>query len=122
VSVAIKDVAGGVFTTNSRIVGTKLIGELGGCLDMETAPSLKDYLNALLPEVDAGTLRTFEFDTEQLYLMSSSSISCWATWIKELKSRGPACRVIFRVNPKFAWQRRALEPIRRLAEETVSVE
>jgi hypothetical protein len=32
------------------------------------------------------------------------------------------CRVTFRTNPNLAWQRRALESIRRLAEELVFVE
>jgi hypothetical protein len=116
------DVKGEIFSTESQLSGQRLSVKLTGCLDMETAPSLERFLGILTQTVASEALREVEFDTAGLYLMSSSSISHVATWIKRLKSAPVPCRVKFKTNPNLAWQRRTLDSIRRVAESIVSVE
>jgi hypothetical protein len=121
-SLAGVDVNGEIFSTQSQLSGQRLSVKLTGCLDMETAPSLERFLGSLSQTVNRDGIREIEFDTGGLYLMSSSSISHVATWIKRLKGVPAPCRVKFKTNPNLAWQRRTLDSIRRVAENIVSVE
>lgn len=118
----IADVSGAVFNTHSELDGSGLRVKLTGCLDMETAPSLERYLASVSRALDSQSVREVEFDVEGLYLMSSSSISHMAVWIKRLKVQAPACRVRFKTNPNLAWQRRTLDSLRRLAERVVTID
>lgn len=118
----IHDVESQQFWTKSDIVGKRLSVRLYGCLDMDTTPLLKAYLEPLLRDIQAGIVSEFEFYTSELYLMSSSSIICFATWVKSLKSMQNPCKVSFMTNPAFGWQRRALDPICSLANQIVSVD
>jgi len=122
ISSRLMDVTGDVFSTRSEIDGDRVIVRLKGCLDMETAPELQRFLGMLTRLAQAGPLREVEFNTFDLYLMSSSSISLLATWIKGLKGAKPVCRIKFKVNPNLSWQRRTLDTVRRVAESIVSVE
>jgi hypothetical protein len=94
---------------------------LTGCLDMETAPDLERFLADATRLLTSEGVRDVEFEIAGLYLMSSSSISITAAWIKRLKGVAPSCRIKFKTNPNLAWQRRTLESIRRVAENMVSV-
>lgn len=116
------DVEGEIFRTRSALSGQRLNVKLTGCLDMETAPALERFLGAISDAVASDAVREIQFDTEGLYLMSSSSISHVATWVKRLKGKAGHCRVKFKTNPNLAWQRRTLDSIRRVAEGIVSVE
>jgi len=122
VTSGIIDVKSQLFNTSSSIVGNRLVVTLSGCLDMDTTPYLKSYLDPLIRDFQAGIVDAIEFDTGQLYLMSSSSISCFATWVKSFMNMRPEWRVTFKTNPNLSWQRRSLDPIRRLAEHMVSIE
>jgi hypothetical protein len=117
----ISDVQGAVFSTSSKISGKSVHVTLVGCLDLETAPLLERFLTPLAAAVTSGILREVEFDMQGLYLMSSSSISHMASWLKRLKAAAPTTLIKFRTNPNLAWQRRTLESIRRVAEAMVSV-
>ena len=120
-TLALGDVRGEVFSTRSELSSQRLRVVLTGCLDMETAPDLERFLaNATRLLTNEG-VRDVEFEIAGLYLMSSSSISITAAWIKRLKGVAPSCRVKFKTNPNLAWQRRTLESIRRVAESMVSV-
>ena len=115
------DVQGGVFSTRSELSGQRLRVVLTGCLDMETAPDLERFLADITRVLTNDGVRDVEFEMAGLYLMSSSSISITAAWIKRLKGVAPSCRIRFKTNPNLAWQRRTLESIRRVAENMVSV-
>lgn len=121
-SATVDDILGDVFSTSSRLHGERVVVNFVGCLDMQTAPFLKRFLNQLMPEAERGALREFEFNIEQLYLLSSSAISCLASWLKSLKAIEQACQVTFVTNANLGWQRRSLDPLRRLAERIVRVE
>ena len=119
---AIADISGEIFNTRSELTGSALRVELTGCLDMETAPALERFLGSVSRALENQSVREIEFDVDGLYLMSSSSISHLAVWIKRLKLQTPACRVRFKTNPNLAWQRRTLDSLRRLAERVVTID
>ena len=121
-SSSIRDAEGEVFRTRSDVSGQRVRVVLTGCLDMETAPEFERYLGGLGAALASEGIREIEFDTAGLYLMSSSSISHAAAWLKRVKALSPACRVKFKTNPNLAWQRRTFESIRRVAEALVAVE
>jgi anti-anti-sigma regulatory factor len=121
VSALVSDVQGEVFSTSSTVSGKSVLVTLQGCLDLETAPALERFLATLSAPVTSGILREVEFDIQGLYLMSSSSISHMASWLKRLKAVAPSTLIKFRTNANLAWQRRTLESIRRVAEAMVSV-
>ena len=120
-TLALGDVRGEVFSTRSELSNQRLRVVLTGCLDMETAPDLERFLAHATRVLTSEGVRDIEFEVAGLYLMSSSSISITAAWIKRLKGVAPSCRVKFKTNPNLAWQRRSLESIRRVAESMVSV-
>ncbi len=106
----------------SNIMKLQLSANLAGYLDSETVPQLKEFLARASTDMSAGIARDFEFDTAHLYLMSSSAISCFAGWVKTVVDRFPESRITFRTNRNLTWQQRALEPIRRLAPQTVVID
>lgn len=116
------DILGDVFSTSSNLQGERIVVRLVGCLDMQTAPFLKRFLDQLGEPAPSDGVRELEFNTEQLYLMSSSAISCLASWLKVLKAGERVRSVKFVTNPNLGWQRRSLDPLRRLATTLVSIE
>jgi hypothetical protein len=118
----IDDVLGDAFSTKSSLAADRISVQLVGCLDLATSPFLRHFLNQLTRSAQAGELLEFEFDIAQLYLMSSSSISHLASWLKGLRALEPVRRVTFRTNPKLSWQQRSLDALRRVAEPLVKVE
>jgi hypothetical protein len=121
-TVKVEEITGEVFSTQSRSAGDKVTVRLIGCLDLETAPTLQKILNQLARAVDAGDLAEIEFEIENLYLLSSSAISYFASWLKTVRASGRVRLVKFKMNPNLAWQRRSLDALRRLAEPLVSLE
>lgn len=109
-------------TVRSHIVQLRLTTELAGYLDSETLASLGELLDRASVDVSAGIVRDFEFNMAQLYLMSSSAISCLASWVKSTSERFPSSKIVFRTSQERTWQRRALAPIRRLAPQSVVVD
>ena len=119
---AIADISGEIFNTRSELDDSGVRVKLTGCLDMETAPSLERFLNGLTRALESEDIRDVEFDVDGLYLMSSSSISHLAVWIKRLKAQSPVCRVRFKTNPNLAWQRRTLDSLRRTADRLITID
>jgi hypothetical protein len=109
-------------TIRSNIAHSRLTANFAGYLDTETLPQLRDFLSRATTDAKAGIVREFELNIAQLYLLSSSAISSLAEWVKQLSLRNPDARVLFRTDGGRSWQKRALAPIRRLSEATVSVE
>jgi anti-anti-sigma regulatory factor len=119
---AVTDLEGEAFSTKSVYQAGVLSVALVGYLDLETTPRLRGFLTVVAPEIEAGTIRSVIFDANELYLMSSSAISCFASFLKEVKKLGRPCRITFRTNPTHGWQRRAFEPLVRLADKFATIE
>ncbi len=118
----VRDVSAEGFSTTSVVAAQRAETKLKGCLDMHTSPLLKNFLAQLMPPIKAGLVTGIDFDVQELYLMSSSAIGCFASWVKDLKELRATCRVKFRTNPNLTWQRRTLGPIRSFAEQIVLFE
>jgi hypothetical protein len=121
-TMVVDDVLGDAFSTKSSLSADKITVQLVGCLDLETAPMLRHFLLQLTRGAQAGEVYEFEFNIEQLYLMSSSAISHFASWLKGVRTTEQVRRVKFRTNPNLSWQHRTLDALRRLAEPLVLVE
>jgi hypothetical protein len=121
-TVIVDDILGPEFSTKSLVQGDRVAVQLIGCLDLDAAPVLRHFLSQFTRRIQAGEVLEFEFDIEQLYLLSSSAISHFAIWLKDLKAAERVRRVKFRTNPNLAWQRRSLDALRRLAQPLVNVE
>jgi len=117
----VQDLQGDDFATKSAYRAGTLSVELVGSLDMETTPRLRNFLTRV-EEAAANTVQAIVFDATELYLMSSSAISCFASFLKRLKKLNHPFRITFRTNQAHTWQRRAFEPLARLAGEFVSIE
>jgi len=121
-SIVVDDVLGSAFSTKSSLSADRITVELVGCLDLDTAPLLRHFLVQLTRSAQAGELLAFEFNIEQLYLMSSSAISHFASWLKGMRTTEHVRQIKFRTNPNLSWQHRSLDPLRRLASQLVLVE
>jgi anti-anti-sigma factor len=117
----VQDLEGDDFATRSAYEDGTLSVKLVGSLDMETTPRLRHFLGRV-EEAAANTAQAVVFDATQLYLMSSSAISCFASFLKRLKGLNHPFRLTFRTNRALAWQRRAFEPLARLAGAFVTIE
>ena len=118
----VTDLAGEAFSTKSVYQAGAFSVALVGYLDMETTPRLRDFLTLVAPEIAAGTINSVVFDATELYLMSSSAISCFASFLKDIKKLGRPCWITFRTNPTHGWQRRAFEPLVLLADKFATIE
>jgi|SRR6188768_2588505 len=116
------DLEGAVLSTISTVGNGKATVLVKGSLDLETTPRFKDFLTRLISEATGGKLQELVFDTAELYLMSSSAISSFASFLKGVKALQHRCLVTFRTSAAHGWQRRTFEPLRRLAEDIVRVE
>jgi len=112
----------GELTTRSVVSEETLSVALVGCLDMDTTPSFAEFMLDLTPRALVGAFREIRFDTAELYLMSSSAISCFANFLKSVKRMEQPCRITFRTSEVHRWQRRAFEPLQRLAQNVVNIE
>lgn len=112
----------GELTTRSVVAEETLNVALVGCLDMDTTPGFAEFMGNLTPQALVGAFREIRFDTAELYLMSSSAISCFANFLKSVKRMEKPCRVTFRTSDLHRWQRRAFEPLQRLAHHVVRIE
>jgi len=112
----------GELTTRSIVADETLTVQLIGCLDMGTTPSFADFMLEVTSRTIAGAFRAIHFETAELYLMSSSAISCFANFLKSVKRMEQPCPVTFRTSGAHRWQLRAFQPLERLAANVVHVE
>lgn len=112
----------GELTTHSIVSDETLNVQLIGCLDMGTTPSFSEFILELTSRAIAGAFREIRFETTELYLMSSSAISCFANFLKSVKRMEQPCRIVFRTSNAHPWQLRAFQPLQRLAASVVHVE
>jgi anti-anti-sigma factor len=116
------DLTGDVLSTSSTVGSGKATVVVKGSLDLETTPRFKEFLTKVISEATAAKLQEIVFDTAELYLMSSSAISSFASFLKGIKTLQHRCLIVFRTSATHSWQWRTFEPLRRLAEDIVRVE
>ncbi len=89
--------------------------KLSGNADSQTVVPLELFLKQLHEALLEGRSSQVRVDLLELYFMNSSCIKTLASWIHKVKVTGGSYKVYLEINPRQAWQRRSLEPIRRLA-------
>jgi hypothetical protein len=89
---------------------SEIVSPLGRVLRLVHA----DLVEAASPRVDV--------DLNELYFLNSSCLKAFVTWIHEVKTSDKPYRIHLRMNSRLPWQRRSLEPLRRLAPGVVVLE
>jgi hypothetical protein len=118
----VNEVKSGDFSITAKAVGSRLVVNLAGTADSTVIEPLRDYLGHTAKELSTGQFTSVEFDIHSLYLLNSSCLKVFATFVHELSNTGSVTCVCFGVSSTLAWQQRAIIPLERLAPRFVVVE
>jgi anti-anti-sigma regulatory factor len=97
-----------------------LILRLRGTADMAVADKLAKGLEQSHAEAVQSKFKLVCVDLQAVYFVNSTCLKNFVTLVMRAKESG--YKVRFLLNPRLSWQRRAVDPIERLAPTTVSVE
>jgi anti-anti-sigma factor len=97
-----------------------LIIRLRGTADMAVADKLAKGLEQSHAEAVQSKFKLVCVDLQAVYFVNSTCLKNFVTLAMRAKESG--YKVRFLLNPRLSWQRRAVDPIERLAPTTVSVE
>ncbi len=87
--------------------------------DAEAIAPLDRFLKVLhktLTDDQSGAVRV---DLADLYFMNSSCLKAFVSWIYKVNTTGRPYQIHLLMNPRQPWQRRSLEPLKRLAPAVV---
>jgi hypothetical protein len=87
--------------------------------DTAAVAPLDRFLNELHANLTGTNCSQVHIDMVDLYFMNSSCVRTLASWIHKVKTKGAPYRVHLKMNSRQSWQRRSLEPIKRLAPTVV---
>lgn len=96
--------------------------KVSGNGDAEACAPFEGFLAQLHDVVLQGGQGAVRLDLSELYFMNSSCIRVLASWVHGVKAAGNAYQVHIHMNPGQPWQRRSLQPIKRLAPLVVKLE
>jgi hypothetical protein len=91
--------------------------------DMDTAPTLNEFLKKLHTEASQLSVRRVVFDFRELYFLNSSCLKCFAHWVGVVNKCPPeaAYGIRFLSTSKRRWQLRSLEALRNFAPAIITV-
>ena len=92
---------------------------LSGNGDTAAVDILDGFLKDLHGQLLVTNCSQVQVDLVELYFMNSACVRTFASWIHKVKTEGTPYRVHLKTNARQAWQRRSLEPIKRLAPNVV---
>ena len=87
--------------------------------DTAAVVPLTRFLRELHDNLVGTNCTEVHIDMVDLYFMNSSCVRTLASWIHTVKTKGVPYRVHVKTNSRQSWQRRSLEPIKRLAPSVV---
>jgi hypothetical protein len=96
--------------------------KVSGNGDAEASVALERFLAQLNDAVVASGGGAVRLDLSDLYFMNSACIRVLASWVHGVKAAGNLYQVHIHMNPQQPWQRRSLQPIKRLAPLVVRLE
>ena len=107
---------------SSRLEGRTIHVKLSG--NLESMGILGGYLKQLHAEGVRFAAEIVVVDCDELYFMSAACVKCFANWIQKVTETDATSRykIKFRANPKFLWQGRTFESLRRYGPTHVIVE
>ncbi len=87
--------------------------------DAEAVAPLDRFLKLLHKNLIDGKNETIAVDLSDLYFMNSSCLKAFVSWIYKVNTTGRPYQIRLQMNPRQPWQRRSLEPLKRLAPAVV---
>jgi hypothetical protein len=83
--------------------------------DTEAISPLDRFLKLLHKTLIDEDCKSVAVDLGDLYFMNSSCLKAFVSWIYKVNTTGRAYQIHLQMNPRQTWQRRSLEPLKRLA-------
>lgn len=87
--------------------------------DAEAVAPLDRFLKLLHKNLMDEQCESVAVDLGDLYFMNSSCLKAFVSWIYKVNTTGRPYQIHLQMNPRQSWQRRSLEPLRRLAPSVV---
>ena len=90
--------------------------------DAEAVSPLDRFLKLLHKNLLDDESTEVHVDLGDLYCMNSSCLKAFVSWIYKVNTTGRQYQIRLQMNPRQPWQRRSLEPLKRLAPAVVILE
>jgi hypothetical protein len=87
--------------------------------DAEAIAPLDRFLKLLHKNLTDDKSTNVTVDLGDLYFMNSSCLKAFVSWIYKVNTTGRPYQIHLQMNPRQPWQRRSLEPLKRLAPAVV---
>ena len=87
--------------------------------DAEAVAPLDRFLKLLHKNLLDDESTQIQVDLADLYFMNSSCLKAFVSWIYKVNTTGRPYQIHLQMNPRQPWQRRSLEPLKRLAPAVV---
>jgi hypothetical protein len=87
--------------------------------DAEAIAPLDRFLKLLHKNLTDDKSTNVRVDLGDLYFMNSSCLKAFVSWIYKVNTTGRPYQIHLQMNPRQPWQRRSLEPLKRLAPAVV---
>jgi hypothetical protein len=83
--------------------------------DAQAVTPLDRFLKLLHKTLLDEQSTQIDVDLCELYFMNSSCLKAFVSWIYKVNTTGRPYQIHLQMNPRQPWQRRSLEPLKRLA-------
>jgi hypothetical protein len=90
--------------------------------DAEAVAPLDRFLKLLHKNLIDDKSTEVHVDLADLYFMNSSCLKAFVSWIYKVNTAGRQYQIHLQMNPRQPWQKRSLEPLKRLAPSVVVLE
>ena len=108
------------FALESWMSQSRLVVNVSGTADMNTMLAFGEALVQVHEEVTAKSLAEVCLDLHKVYFLNSTCLKNITTLALRAKDTG--YRIVCRISARLSWQRRALDPIVRLAQGALVLE
>ena len=90
---------------------------------MDALPAFESFISKLHAYLPTVPDQQVVVDVKNVYYMNSATIKCLVTWIMKVRDLNENARyfVAFATNTQFAWQKRSLAAVQRLAPDIVTL-
>lgn len=102
--------------------GTIPTVKLTGTGDGEAMAPLDRFLKLVHKDLVDDRRGAVAVDLTGLYFINSSCLKAFVSWIHKVKTAERGYQIRLQMNPRLSWQRRSLEPLKRLAPKVVVLE
>jgi len=99
--------------------GPVAVVKMSGNGDAEAVSLLDRFLKLLHKNLTDEGRTSVAVDLGELYFMNSSCLKAFVSWIYKVNTTGRPYQIRLQMNPRQPWQRRSLEPLKRLAPAVV---